>query len=167
MKVTNQELEQRLESFKAAARRAGLKLTRQRLEIFRAVAESADHPDAETVLKDVRERLPELSLDTVYRTLWALEDLGVVHTLGPRRERTRFDGNLAPHHHYVCIRCGLTRDFTSRALDALSAPEAHDFGTAERTCVEVRGVCHECAAPAGDRAANPVVERPTGPKRRA
>lgn len=167
MKVTEQELEQRLEWFKATARRAGLKLTRQRLEIFRAVAASADHPDAETVLAAVRERLPGLSLDTVYRALWVLEELGVVHTLGPRRERTRFDANLSQHHHYVCVRCGLTRDFSNPALDALSAPEAHDFGTAERTCVEVRGVCHECAAPAGDPAANPAVERPKGPKRRA
>ena len=51
-----------------------------------------------------------------------LNDLGLVATLGPRRESVRFDGNLDHHHHYVCVRCGLARDFESAELDELRVP---------------------------------------------
>ena len=137
----------RLGRFKAAARASGVKLTHQRLEIFREVASSLDHPDAESVFRAVRRRLPTLSLDTVYRTLWMLNDLGLITTLGPRRERVRFDANLDHHHHYVCTRCGLTRDFTSSGLGALRVPVAvRELGRVITTQVEVRGICSRCAA---------------------
>ncbi|MBD3348751.1 MAG: transcriptional repressor [Candidatus Eisenbacteria bacterium] len=146
MQVSRDEVERRMARFKETAKRAGVKLTHQRLEIFREVASSADHPSAEAVLKALRPRLPTLSLDTVYRTLWLLSDLGLVSTLGPRREVARFDANLARHHHYVCARCGLTRDFESEELNALPIPESvADFGSVDATSVEVRGVCSRCA----------------------
>lgn len=146
MKVDKSEVERRLERFKDAARQAGVKLTHQRLEIFRAVAASLEHPSAEAVLKSVQPRMPTVSLDTVYRTLWLLNDLGLVSTLGPKRESVRFDANLAHHHHYVCVRCGLARDFESTELNALRIPEAvKGFGSIVATHVEVRGVCDSCA----------------------
>ena len=87
-----------------------------------------------------------MSLDTVYRTLWLLNDLGLVITLGSSRERTRFDANLNSHHHFVCAKCGYTRDFYSTELDHIELPDAVDtLGTIEATHVEVRGVCRDCA----------------------
>ena len=62
-----------------------MKLTHQRMEIFREVARTADHPDAQTVYERVRKRVPAVSLDTVYRNLWLLSDLGLLSTLGPPR----------------------------------------------------------------------------------
>lgn len=135
--------------FEEVCREAGVRLTHQRLEIFREVAQADDHPDAETVYRRVRERVPTVSLDTVYRTLWLLNENDLVRTLGPSRERTRFDANLARHHHFVCVRCGATRDFTSRELDDLELPSsAKALGRIEATRVEVRGVCRECAGKA-------------------
>jgi Fur family transcriptional regulator, peroxide stress response regulator len=139
------KIEHHLERFVAAAKQAGLKLTHQRLEIFREVASTQAHPDAETVLRSVQVRLPTVSLDTVYRTLWMLHDLGLITTLGPRRESVRFDANLEHHHHYVCIRCGLVRDFTSLELNALPMPNTvKEFGDVVTAHVEVRGVCAGC-----------------------
>ena len=146
MKVGTAEVERRVERFKEAAKKAGVKLTHQRLEIFREVAGSLEHPSAESVLKAVQPRMPTVSLDTVYRTLWLLNDLGLVSTLGPKRESVRFDANLQHHHHYVCVRCGLARDFESTELNALRIPQSvKDFGSIVATHVEVRGVCDRCA----------------------
>ena len=146
MKVSKHEVERRMELLKASARKAGVKLTHQRLEIFREVASSLDHPDAETVFRAVRSRVPTVSLDTVYRTLWMLSELGLVNTLGPRHERVRFDANLDQHHHYVCVRCGLARDFESAELDDIRVPAAAKaFGGVVATHVEVRGICGRCA----------------------
>jgi Fur family peroxide stress response transcriptional regulator len=91
--------------------------------------------------------MPTVSLDTVYRTLWWLKDLGLITALGPPRERARFDANLTRHHHFVCVKCGLTRDFYSDELDQLKIAEAvQAIGYAETAQVEVKGVCIECAA---------------------
>jgi Fur family peroxide stress response transcriptional regulator len=145
MKIRAVDVEPRLEHLKTVSRQAGVKLTHQRLEIFREVARSVEHPDAETVFRGVRRRMPTVSLDTVYRTLWLLNDLGLITTLGPRRESVRFDANLQQHHHYVCVRCGLARDFESADLNALRVPEAvKGFGSVVATHVEVRGICERC-----------------------
>lgn len=146
MRVPHAEVDKRLERFRGAAREAGLKLTHQRMEVFREVASTEDHPDVETVFQGVRERIPAISLDTVYRTLWLLEDLGLVATLGPRRGRARFDANFASHHHFICERCGLVRDFEHEEYDMLDPPpEVERLGSVSRVSVEVRGVCRECA----------------------
>jgi len=145
--VPPHELARRLQQFKDACRQAGVKLTHQRMEIFREVAQTGDHPDAETIYRGVRERIPTMSLDTVYRTLWLLSDLGLITTLGPPRERTRFDANLSRHHHFVCVRCGVTLDFYSEAFDELKLPQSvMALGHVETTHVEVRGVCQRCAS---------------------
>jgi len=146
VKIDAREVERRLENFKASARGSGIKLTHQRLEIFREIAASLNHPNAESVFRAVQPRMPTVSLDTVYRTLWLLADLGLVTTLGPRRESVRFDANLNHHHHYVCTNCGLARDFESAALKELHIPDTvRDLGSVVTTHVEVRGVCNRCA----------------------
>jgi Fur family peroxide stress response transcriptional regulator len=143
------DVERRVARFERLCRDAGIRLTHQRLEIYRAVAQSDDHPDAETVYRRVRTRMPTVSLDTVYRTLWLLNDHHLISTVGLLRERTRFDANLTRHHHFVCVQCGLTRDFTCEELDSLELPtSARAFGRIETTLVEARGVCAECAATA-------------------
>ena len=140
------EIERRMMCFEQVCRSAGVKLTHQRMEIFREVAQNGDHPDAETVYRGVRKRIPTMSLDTVYRALGLLSDLGLVTTLGLPRERTRFDANLRRHHHFVCRRCGLTRDFYSDTLDELRLPRSvRAVGSVETTHVEARGVCRRCA----------------------
>ena len=147
MKNDRIDVEQRMARFEEACRNSGAKLTHQRMEIFREVAQTADHPDAEKVFQGVRERMPTVSQDTVYRTLWWLKELGLITTLGPPRERTRFDANLSRHHHFVCIQCGLTQDFYSDDFNKLKLPESlQSIGSAEMTQVEVKGICLNCAA---------------------
>jgi Fur family peroxide stress response transcriptional regulator len=144
--VGKREVERRVGRFKEVARQAGVKLTPQRLEIFREVAASLEHPSAEVVLKAVQPRMPTVSLDTVYRTLWLLNDLGLVSTLGTKHECVRFDANLSHHHHFVCTRCGLTRDFESKELDELRLPKSvKDLGSVVGMHVEVLGVCGRCS----------------------
>jgi Fur family peroxide stress response transcriptional regulator len=146
MKTDKREIECRMIRFEQVCRTAGVKLTHQRMEIFREVARTGDHPDAETVYRGVRRRIPTMSLDTVYRALWLLGDLGLVKTLGSARERARFDANLSRHHHFVCRRCGMVRDFYSDAFDELRLPRSiKEIGRVETTHVEARGVCRACA----------------------
>ena len=147
MALSKDKTEKRMRDFEDVCRKSGVKRTHQRMEIFRAVAQTVEHPDAERVYRSVCERIPTISLDTVYRTLWLFKDLGLITTLGsPGKERTRFDANLDHHHHFVCVKCGLTRDFYSDAFDNLELPDALvSIGHAVKTQVEVKGLCRECA----------------------
>jgi len=156
-----EKLPQRIEQFKAGLARKGIKLTHQRLEIFREVTSSTEHPDVETVFRAVRERVPTVSLDTVYRTLWLLHDLGLVTAMGHPHGRVRFDANQQVHHHFVCTVCGLTRDFYCDAFDQLQIPDSvRSLGRIERAQVEVRGVCRRCAD-------DPVTKSAPGAKKEA
>ena len=142
---TDGNVEQRFEHLKAVARTAGVKLTHQRLEIFRELAATKEHPDVDAIFRAVQRRVPTVSVDTVYRTLWMLHKLGLVTTLGPQRDGVRFDANLEQHHHYVCVRCGLVRDFESAHLNALRVPDTvKQLGSIADAHVEVRGVCAKC-----------------------
>jgi Fur family transcriptional regulator, peroxide stress response regulator len=147
MQMTAQQIEEQLDRASEMLRAAGVKVTHQRLEIYREVLAGGAHPDAEAVFRGVRQRVPTVSLDTVYRTLWLLAGLGLIGTLGQPRERVRFDANTQPHHHFVCTSCGTALDFTCSQFDALSVPaEAQKLGSVQRAYVELRGVCRECSA---------------------
>lgn len=140
------DIQQRVDKLGDGLRQAGVRLTHQRLEICREIAAADNHPDAETVYMGVRERVPTISLDTVYRTLWTLRDLGLIDTLGIPHESIRFDRNTTQHHHFICTRCGETRDFYSDDFDRLTIPEeVAAFGTVEKTQVEIRGTCLNCS----------------------
>jgi len=155
-------VERRLEQLKAVARKAGVKLTHQRLEIFRELAATEEHPDADTIFRAVQHRMPTVSVDTIYRTLWMLHALGLVTTVGPERGGIRFDANLDQHHHYVCVRCGLVRDFESADLNALRVPDTvKALGSIAAAHVEVRGICARCQKSRGRTSAGPEQERST------
>jgi Fur family peroxide stress response transcriptional regulator len=142
---TEPQIDRRLESFMQRCRDEGLKLTHQRIEIYRELVSTEDHPDAETVFEGVRERLPSISRDTVYRTLSTFEETGLVRRLDFSWGRGRFDGNPDAHHHFICANCGLVRDFTSRAFDALSPPsQVRTWGEVTGMQVQLRGICSEC-----------------------
>ena len=160
-------LGERLAAFRRTLRESGIRLTPQRLEVFCEVAGRGDHPDAETVFREVRRRMPTVSLDTVHRTLQLLKDLGLVVPLGPRHESVRFDANLDYHHHYICARCGLVRDFQSAGLTPHRIPEAAKrFGSVVSTRVEVRGICESCTKEKAERSVRGNPKQPQGERRR-
>ncbi|MGD9950775.1 MAG: Fur family transcriptional regulator [Desulfobulbus sp.] len=148
MEIEKLEVEKRMALFETICRKEGVKLTHQRMEIYREVACTGDHPGAEEVYQRVKERLPTVSLDTVYRTLWLLNDLGLVTTLRSNRESTRFDANLSRHHHFICEQCGFTQDFYSTELDNFALPDSvvNSLGNMETIHFEVRGICRNCIA---------------------
>lgn len=137
------EIEQRLECLKRACQNTGMRITHQRMEIFREVAQSEEHPDAETIFKRVRERMPTVSHDTVYRTLASLEEMGLVSRVDPVCGRARYDANCTAHHHFICSRCGRIADVY--LTEEIPLPEGiENLGNAESLHLQVRGVCHNC-----------------------
>ncbi|HEV2972367.1 MAG TPA: transcriptional repressor [Pirellulales bacterium] len=147
MPVSSDQIDDRMRRFSATCIGAGLKVTHQRTEIFRELAGSEEHPDADLIFRRVRLRVPAISRDTVYRTLAALEKHGLVRKAEILDDRGRYDANTSRHHHFVCTECGAVRDFYSKDLDALPIPRGvKSLGSIESTHVQVRGICIICAA---------------------
>ena len=83
----------------------------------RALLATTDHPRAETIFAAVRQRHPHISLATVHRTLETLCEIGEARKVTTLHDSARYDGNLAPHHHVVCVRCRRIRDIEIPGLE--------------------------------------------------
>jgi len=142
--LTQEEIDFRLATFEEECRRRGLRVTNQRREIFKAVASSRRHPSAEEVVAQVRHKLSNVSLDTVYRTLSSLEKMELLIRVGtPAKER--FDGDLRPHAHFICSRCGEVYDIFYN-LDHMCLPlqEAFSCGDVRQINLQYKGICKRC-----------------------
>lgn len=152
MKRSAKDIQEMTDRFRGAIRKSGVKLTPQRLEIFREAALTDDHPRIETIFRNVRRKMPNVSLDTVYRTLDLFQELGLVSTVRPLAGPTRFDADTKPHHHFVCTRCGSVHDLVDAGFDRLTAsPSARKLGRVDSAHVELRGLCASCRRGRNDR----------------
>jgi Fur family peroxide stress response transcriptional regulator len=125
-------------------RARGLRLTAPRRIILDVVRASDLHPSAATVYRQVRRRLPGVSLATVYRNLRMLAAQGL---LAERAGTTgmRFDGNTDRHDHFTCVMCGRIYDVpplaaagVRRALGASTGFEVLEHR------IEFSGRCARC-----------------------
>lgn len=129
-------------------RQAGLKLTHQRLEIFRELAMADDHPSAETIHNRLQQKLPTLSVDTVYRTLATFEKHEIITRVQTRESQARFEATMEKHHHVICKKCGTITDFTWQSFDNNQVPEEiSEWGRIDGKSATLRGICKSCAEP--------------------
>ncbi len=145
MAIPSETIARRMKDFQVSCARLGIKVTHQRMAIFRAVISTEEHPDAESVYRRVKKRVPTISLDTVYRNLKLLAGHGLISIVGMSQDSVRFDGNVSPHHHFTCIKCGMIRDFVSEHDSRLEIPDgARAYGTPLSLHLEVKGICAAC-----------------------
>lgn len=134
-----------IRQFEAACRQAGLKVTHQRLEIYRELASATDHPSAETLHSRLISKMPTLSLDTVYRTLSIFCEKGLVHKVETVESHARYEAVHVRHHHLICSRCRKITDFQWPSMDeALLPDEFSGWGKIDSRSVVVYGICAKC-----------------------
>lgn len=138
-------LEDKITMFKNKCRREGLRITPQRLSIYKVLLESKEHPSAEMVFKKVRSGLPFISLDTVNRTLLTFSRIGVAFTTPGSGDPKRYDANLESHQHFKCTRCKKLFDFHHNPFDDMPTPsEISKKFTILRKTVYFEGICDKC-----------------------
>lgn len=131
-------------------RQQGLKITPQRVSIFKVLYDNREHPTAEAVYDTVRHEMPSISLRTVYQTLNDLASMGELGQLDLGTGSARFDPNIDSHHHLVCDTCGKILDVYADFDDVrLPRRQLQGFRVAA-TEIVFRGQCPECAARAGN-----------------
>jgi len=138
-------VEDRLRDFEEVCRKEGLKITHQRLEIFKELLNSHDHPTVEKLYLRLQPKLPTISLDTVYRTLTTLELHGFVARVETGESQARFEGKMEEHHHAICKKCGKITDFFWKFPDEAVLPdEILKWGEISKKSITLIGLCRQC-----------------------
>lgn len=119
---------------------------RKRDAILTCLRSTDAHPSADWVYAQLKPEIPDLSLGTVYRNLNLFKEQGTIVSLGTVKGVERFDGNTAPHVHYICENCGCVLD-----LEGIAVPQELQSAVAQTTGGNVSGcqltftgVCMAC-----------------------
>lgn len=132
------------EAFSCLCQEHNWKRTSQRRAVFNYLCGNRDHPTVEIVWRGVRQTLPDVSLDSVYRILDDFAEAGVIRRLVGAKV-LRYDSDTARHEHFVCRKCGVMLDFDG--LDTETVAECcRNFGRVEAVELTVTGVCAKCLA---------------------
>lgn len=120
-------------------------MTGRRKMILELLRNTSQHPTAGEVYQMVRERMPHISLGTVYRNLEILREAGMIQELEGAGRQKRFDANINNHYHVRCISCSRVEDLPvgifagiEEGIDGMS-----DFDIVGHR-LEYLGVCRGC-----------------------
>ena len=119
---------------------------RKRDAILSYLRQSQAHPSAETIYTDLKSQIPDLAMGTVYRNLKLFQKQGLVSSVATVSGVERFDGNTAPHVHFICTDCDAVIDLHQMQLPgSLSSTAADCCGGQISGCqLSFTGICREC-----------------------
>ena len=122
-----------------------LKKSRQREAVYDFLMTRKDHPTADFIYENVRKTFPNISLGTVYRNLNLLVELGQAQRFSTYDGYDHFDGNPAPHYHFICKHCGSVLDLSVDGLDHINVLANQGFdGELEGHITYFYGKCADC-----------------------
>ena len=119
------------------------KRTPQRLAILDYLNGNTAHPSAEDIYRAVSKKYQSMSFATVYNTLNALAQAGILRELTLDPKRKRYDPDTSRHHHLICVLCGKIVDVPEGIVVDLPQELARDF-TLLGKHIEFYGHCSRC-----------------------
>jgi Fe2+ or Zn2+ uptake regulation protein len=134
-----------MENLVQQLRNRGIAVTPQRLAVMASLQNRRDHPTAENIYREVRQQLPAISFNTVYKTLEILCQKGMVIKINPLHEVARYDGKTAPHAHLICRQCHriVDLDWRPEKFPSLPPDDQHGFQI-EQPSLTFWGLCPQC-----------------------
>lgn len=131
--------------FEGKCKENNLKLTPQRFAVYQELLRSDDHPSADAIFRRLRNLFPNISLDTVSRTLLTFHKIGLANIVEGSGVPKRFDANVGRHHHFRCLGCNRIIDIYNEAFDTIDIPEEiqRQCSVTNKT-VHLEGLCGKC-----------------------
>jgi Fur family ferric uptake transcriptional regulator len=125
--------------------KSGSRNTRQRQIILEELQKLKSHPSATALYEIVRERLPNISLGTVYRNMDLLARTGLIQKLNTGQNEARFDVITDHHYHVCCAQCGRVDDLLDAPVDIVDSGigELQGFDILGHQ-LQFIGICPEC-----------------------
>ncbi|MGF1461254.1 MAG: Fur family transcriptional regulator [Leptolyngbyaceae cyanobacterium] len=122
----------------------GLRVTPQRFAVFANLLGRKDHPTVELLLAELNQSGPVSSQATVYNSLQALREVGLVREVLLEEGVLRYDANVDPHHHFRCRQCGQIEDIPWQTFEAIVQSPLRPGLRADSYEVTVSGLCDRC-----------------------
>jgi Fur family transcriptional regulator, peroxide stress response regulator len=141
---TQKNWDERLNSFYECCRQTGVKITPQRMAVYKSLIKGKSHPTSEEIFHAVRKEMPNISLDTVNRTLLMLVEIGMVFVVEGSGQPRRFDGRMKEHQHFRCLKCNKITDFHYKPYDNIKIPAQLYRIRIIRKTVYLEGYCKDC-----------------------
>ena len=137
---------QALDDFRRLWKERGLAFTFQRQVIYEAIVDSREHPTPELIYEQVKQRIPSISLGTIYKNVRTFLDSGVLKEVTLHHGSLRLESNMTPHHHLVCSSCKAIFDIAESAVKPVRLPTSKlpEGFTVKQCRVEFVGVCKSC-----------------------
>lgn len=129
-------------------REAELRATRPRLAVYRALDSLGGHRSADEIYERVLAGGEQLSRASVYNSLAALADAGLVLHADAGPGRALYETTTVWHHHAVCRICGQVSDVSCATGSKPCLSTGGDWGQIDEAQIIFRGVCSACAKPA-------------------
>ena len=122
------------------------KRSKKRDAILHCIRTTDQHPSAEWVYTRLKPEIPDLSLGTVYRNIHMFLEEGRIASVGVVGGLERFDGNTAPHVHFICQSCGAVLDVGSIEVpvELTGQAEAATGGEVTSCSLSFSGRCPNC-----------------------
>jgi Fur family ferric uptake transcriptional regulator len=143
----HQTLVAALPEIQAELRSRGQRWTPQRRLIIEVLEQTEGHVTGAALVEACRQRDPDVTPSTVYRTLDVLEGLGYLSHSHSSRGREEYHVlPQAEHGHLECRSCGKTFELSSEASAQLirAVKKRHGF-TADLGHMTIAGLCADCA----------------------
>jgi len=121
---------------------SGFRFTSQRRHVYDVLLQKLDHPTAEDVFIRVKKQMPDISHATVYNSLDALVQCGLVRLAQLERGATRYCPNMEEHCHYYCDECGAVFDVALPEATVVPRPKGFKV---DHYDIAVHGMCGDCA----------------------
>ncbi|MDX9702324.1 MAG: transcriptional repressor [Candidatus Auribacterota bacterium] len=135
-----------MDKFEEICRKHDLRITPQRVAIYRELTGDKSHPTADMIYRRMRKIFPFISFDTVNRTLNTFAQIGLIDSVECSGRGSRYDPNTERHHHLRCIQCNKISDFYDSSLDKIEIPKhVHEGFTVLNTSVVLTGICINCS----------------------
>jgi len=122
----------------------GMRVTPQRFAVYANLLDRCDHPTAEQVLYDLNQNAPISSQATVYTSLQALCEVGLVREVLLEEGICRYDANVAAHHHFCCRGCGKIEDIAWEDVSGITTERVRSGLQIESYELTLRGLCEHC-----------------------
>ena len=108
-----------MEDFTNTLVNKGLKVTPQRMSVLEAVYSLHNHPTAENIISEIRQKHPHIAIGTVYKILETLVENKIIKRVKTDKDIMRYDGIYESHHHLYCSTCDLIEDYNDNELDKI------------------------------------------------
>lgn len=124
-----------------------LKLTPQRIAVYKYLQSTKEHPSAEIIYKALQDDYPTMSLATVYKALKTLVEVNLVQEINVGEGSFRYDGNVCSHPHIQCLNCGRVDDIEGICFSELNdkVKTYTDYEILDNQ-VYFYGICSSCGA---------------------